>query len=133
MHTDAHCRRLAAWLATQGLRASVAVHLPKATKADLVIWPYLTSTPAGMRNAQPTQDGEGRLVRPVIPVQTHALLLPASLAAHDRAMALLRDNPILTGSPPLRLLIESPPLADLSALFVAAQARYQLAIPLMIA
>jgi hypothetical protein len=47
-------------------------------------------------------------------------------------MALIRDNPVLTDSPPLRLLIESPPLSDLSALFVAAQVEYRLCLPLMI-
>ena len=133
MPTETHCRRLAAWLATQGLRTTVSLRLPKASRADLVIWPYSTSTESAMRNADSTRDAEGRLVRPVIPVRTHVLLLPASLSAHDHAMALIRDNPVLTDSPPLKLYIEAPPLADLGALFVAAQVEYRLCLPLMIA
>lgn len=133
MHAETHCRRLASWLTTQGLRATVALRLPKASKADLVVWPYLTDTDPAARNAVARRDAEGRPVPPVMPGRTHVLLLPAALSAHDRAMALIHGNPLLADDVlPLRLSIESLSPTDLGTLFTAARAEYRLCLPLMI-
>lgn len=123
-------------LLAQHLGAPVAVvrHLPARPSATqgTVLWPWRIEDGAS-RHAMLHPAADGARAPDTGNVVIHALLLPASLAELDAAREALHAQPVMAaGGATLQLLVDVLPADALCALFTAARAPLQLALPVQV-
>lgn len=132
MQVTMHAAMLVQLLAQAGLRADVSLHAQVEADDDITVWPYASAPDGALRNVVPrigSPDGK----RATQPWVTHALLLPATLEAYDRAVAQVLAHPVMQGTDgDARVEVEALPMPDLAALLRAAALPWRIGLPVAV-
>lgn len=133
MHVTTHAGLLVQLLEDAGLRAQVSLLAQEPAGQDIVVWPYAATPDAARRNAGPAVAAGDAAVRGEAPWITHALLIPATLEAYDRACAQLLAQPVVQGPKGRALvLVEALSPAELAALLQAAGLPMRVTLPVSV-
>ena len=134
MSSDAKIQALVSLFEANGIDCLVTLRMVEDPGPMLQLWPYaVRPDPAGRNASRPPRMDGPRFDPPGIHLRTHLLLVPSTLDVHDRAWRVLHENPTLgSGEPRTRVSLEPLPLADMTALFLAAGVPHRLAISVVL-
>jgi hypothetical protein len=134
MNTSRHIKLLKELFGLHGMESLVTTRLADHTQATIRIWPYAVSENRVRENEiLPRAKESDGIEAPREHQRTHVLVLPSTIDAYDQARRIVVENPVLKlGEARVSVRVESVPLADISALFLASRVEYSLALCLIL-